>query len=695
LKTLFFLLHILSCLASFAQEPAVRGGGLNRGGGGKSPIGGISDRLGTLNNGGGGGGQLDSLKKRNKLEDSITISYRLIANTLRYKLDSSISEYVRFPIPHNYIALGNNGAPAKPILFEPIMKSGFDEGKHALDIYKWKIENIKSYQTTRPYSELAYALGSGAEQLIQFTHTQNVKKDWNVAFDYRLISAPGYFRNQKNNHDNLVLNSHFISKNKRYQNWFIYLVNGLKHSDFGGIKTASDIDNPIFVDRSTVQTLLGNSAGAFGNPFSNKIESGQIEKNKTIYLKQSYDLGKKDSLVINDSTTIPLFYSKLRFEHTLTSNTESFAYKGLTSDSTYYKTYSSSDILFTKSGANWQIEDKWKNLINDFSVYSFPDAKNTLQYIKAGVSFENRKGSFYKNFTPIGSKSIYNIIGHFTYKNITKNKQWDIDATGNIYFAGFNSGDYEAKASLTRLSKSKLGNIKIGFENINRTPSFIYYNQSVFGYNPFTNTSKENHLQLTAQIFNPKNKQNISVQLLQSSNLMTWQNFNTYKREDLFNMLKFRFERSFKVYKKIVWHTNVEAQQMVIGNANINYAKLYTRNRIAYEGSLGKKNLKLATGLEIRYLAPYKIDAWSPLNSQFVYQDSISSKNNLPDIHAYMHFNITSFNGFLRVENLNTARYVNGAINQGLWFTNNNMVAVRYPSPGMVFRFGVYWRFVN
>ena len=41
------------------------------------------------------------------------------------------------------------------------------------------------FQTTRPYTELSYVLGSKAEQLISVTHTQNRKSNanfsWNTA----------------------------------------------------------------------------------------------------------------------------------------------------------------------------------------------------------------------------------------------------------------------------------------------------------------------------------------------------------------------------------------------------------------------------------------------------------------------------------------------------------------------------------
>lgn len=97
-------------------------------------------------------------------------------------------------------------------------------------------------------------------------------------------------------------------------------------------------------------------------------------------------------------------------------------------------------------------------------------------------------------------------------------------------------------------------------------------------------------------------------------------------------------------------------------------------------------------GLEFRYRTPYKADGYSPVQGQFYYQDSITVKNPLPDISAYMHFRIRPFKAFVRIENLNTARKM---ADGGFGFTNNNLIAPNYAMPGLQFRLGVYWSFVN
>ena len=117
----------------------------------------------------------------------------------------------------------------------------------------------------------------------------------------------------------------------------------------------------------------------------------------------------------------------------------------------------------------------------------------------------------------------------------------------------------------------------------------------------------------------------------------------------------------------------------------------FTHQRFGFEGNLGFKNLVFSTGLEGRYHTSYKADNYSPLQSQFFYQDTQTISLELPDIAAYVHFRIRSFTTYFRVENLNTMRVKDGSFG----FTNNNLAAPDYPYPGAQIRLGIFWGFIN
>ncbi|MGL6069247.1 MAG: putative porin, partial [Sediminibacterium sp.] len=178
----------------------------------------------------------DSLQKRDRFADSITIYYRYFDSTRNRILDSSINDFTtRFPLPYTYHTLGNYGTAAQSLIFQPNLKAGFDPGFHQYDIYKFTLENTKFYQTTRPYTELAYALASKSEQLVDLVHTQNKKSNFNFGFEYRFSSAPGALKNQNAIHNNFRFTTHYQTKNRKYEIFFTYFSNKAASSENGGL----------------------------------------------------------------------------------------------------------------------------------------------------------------------------------------------------------------------------------------------------------------------------------------------------------------------------------------------------------------------------------------------------------------------------------------------------------------------------
>jgi len=631
-----------------------------------------------------GGANTDSLKRRDKNEDSITVRFRYLDSTRNYLLDSSIADFSRrFPIPATNIYLGNNGTASRSILFSPRLQPGWDPGFHSLDIYKLALEKVRFFNTTRPYSELSYMLGSRSETLIELLHTQNIKPNFNFAFQYHLISAPGFFKNQKTNHNNYLLTSRYESVNKRYNAYLILLVNNLQSGENGGIEDSS-LTDPDYKDRFNIPTKLGGDQADSRSFFSIDVGTGNRYKEVTFLLRQQYDFGKKDSIV-TDSTVVPLFFPRLRFEHTLQYGSRKYEFRDFVGDSVYYKT--NYDTTLNSAVDTFALKDQWKEMINDFSIYQFPDAKNLHQFFKVGAALQNISLENIK-----GNKKLFNVFGHVEYRNRTRDQKWDMQANGKLYFTGLNTGDYYAYVSLQRFVGKRLGYAQVAFENVNRTPSFIYDARSSF-YLVKTGTDfkKENTIHLFATLLQPALRLNLSGHYYLITNYTYLEKYYQLQQEaTLFNFLQIALQKTVKLGKQWNWHAEVYFQK-TIGNAPVNAPLIYTRNRIGYEGKLGFKNLDIAFGAEVKYHTPYKADAYSPLLGQFYYQDSIKINNPMPDIAGYLHFRIKSFKLYFRAENLNTAQFGS----DGFGFTRNNFAAPGYAYPGLQIRLGVYWSFVN
>jgi Putative porin len=657
---------------AFSQADVIRGGM------------GRLKQFGNIRTGGSTG--TDSIRRRDKNEDSITIRFRYLDSTRNYLLDSSINDFTRrFPIPATNIFLGNTGSPSRSILFSPFLRPGWDPGFHVLDVYKWTMDKVRFFNTTRPYSELNYQLASKSEQVIEILHTQNVKPNWNFSFQYRMINAPGFFQNQKINHNNYLFNSWFQTVNKRYNNYLVLLGNKLQAGENGGIDDAEDyLNDPDYKDRYIIPVKLGGDKQATRNFFNTDVGTGNRYNEFTVLLRQQYDFGKKDSLV-TDSTVVPLFYPRLRFEHSFQFAKYKYEYSDYVGKAAYYK--ANYDTTLSDPVDTVYFKDQWKELLNDFSIYQFPDAKNLQQFIKIGAAIQNLSQS-----SP-AKHNYYNVFGHAEYRNKTRNQKWDLEANGKLYFTGLNAGDYSVYANIQRaIGKKTPGYVQLGFENVNREPSFIFNANSSF-YLPQPspkNFKKENTTHLFASLFQPSLRLKLSghYYLLTNYSYLT-SYYQLQQNSSLFNVLLVSAEKTIKLGKRWYWHADVYFQQKV-GNADVNLPQLFTRNRIGYEGNLGFKSLNIAFGLEARYHTPYKADGYSPALGHFFSQDSIRI-NNLPDIAAYLHFRIRSFKAYVRLENLNAAKAGNGGLN----FTNNNFAAPGYPYPGMLMRVGIYWNFIN
>lgn len=681
LRPYLLILLCLTVLQVSAQDPRAqplptRGGmPVNMGG-----IGGNRQGMGNLLRSEG----TDSLKRRDKNEDSITIFYRLLDRWGPFMLDSSVSDFTRrFPIKASTIHLGNLGSASRSLLFSAPGQIGLDPGFHAYDLYKWSEEDVRFFQTTRPYSEINYQLGSRVEQLISLLHTQNIKPNWNFMFQYRLVNSPGIFQHQRSNHNNYLFSSRYQSNNLRYHVWMYVLGNRLQSEENGGIiDTTNILDDPIYNDRFNIPVWLGGTSTFSANFFSNAISTGNRYRQTQFLWRQQYDLGKRDSLV-TDSTVVPLFFPRLRLEHQLRYDRSDYNFFDKQPRFEFYERfYPGRPAQFD----SLELRDNWRTLSNSFSIYQFPDAKNLQQYFKLGAELQVLQGQ-----TRNGEFSFVNTIGQFLYRNVTRNKKWEIELGGQVFLAGEHSGDYQIRMQLQRSLASRNGTILVGAQQINRTPSFIYDARSCFFLTSSTfSFKKENYTQFFSVIDWGALDLTLRGDYFLVNNFSYLLDFQKpFQAISLFNVLQLQALKTFRLAKHFRWHAEFYFQQRV-GAAPLNLMPFFTRHRLAYEGNLGFKNLKLATGLEARYRPPYKADSYSPLLGQFFFQDRVVISNTLPDISAYVNFRIRPFTAFVRAENLNTARDL-----QGFGFTRNNLLAEGYPLQGLHLRVGIFWQFVN
>jgi hypothetical protein len=624
----------------------------------------------------------DSLQRRDRNADSITIFYKYFDSSRLRTIDSSINDFTtRFPLPYYYHTLGNYSTASQSYFFNPIMKPGFDAGFHQYDIYSYTLEGTRLYQTTRPYTELSYVLGSKAEQLLSITHTQNRNSNLNFSVEYRFNNAPGNLKNQNASQNNFRFVTHYQTLNKKYENFFVFISNKSASSENGGLQDVTKLDSLALNDPYELETRLGKAGTAGRNPFNTAVNTGNIYKNTTFLYRHHFDLGSRDSLV-TDSVTYQLFYPRFRIEHTFRYTTSNYNFFDKFVDSARYRKYFN---YITANDVPISFKDAWSDLYNEFSLISFPDKNNLSQFLKVGVALQNLKGTFNDS---VATLSLYNLSLLGEYRNRTRNQVWDIEATGQLFVNGFHSGDYAAYISMKRMLGKKLGYLNIGFQNVNRAPSFILNPISSFPVSNRSSYGKENLIRFFALYENPRSGWKLGGAYFAVNNYMYFDSFFSAKQyASLFNVLHLNAEKKFRLSRYWNWYTEIHFQQTT-GQPPVNLPFILTRNRLAFEGNFAT-NLFLSTGLEIRYTTAYKADDYSPFLGQYFVQNT-NTITNRPDIAAFLHFRIKSFKGFLRIENLNTLN-----VKSGFSFNKPNFMTTYNPGTGLWTRFGLWWNFVN
>lgn len=625
----------------------------------------------------------DSLKKRDNLADSITIFFRYFDSTRTRRFDSTLNDYsLRSPIPYTHYNMGNMGSAAQSYLFQPRMLPGFDPGFHAFDIYNYSLENTRLFQTTRPYTEFNYSLASSAEQMISFLHTQNKKSNFNFSAEYRFSNAPGNLKNQNASINNFRFTSRYQTNNKRYEGLLIAIVNKNAAAENGGLENEARLDS-LFNNAFELPTRLGRAGLVSRNPFNTSVNTGNIYRETTVFYRHHYDIGQKDSLV-TDSSVIQLFYPRLRFEHDLNYSTRQYRFFDYNIDSVNsdrYRKY----FNFRNPNDTIQYSDQWNRLSNTFSLISYPDKKNLSQFLKLGVTLENIKGTFQDTTTLAG---LYNIYASGEYRNRTRNQVWDMEARGSLYINGLNAGDYDAFISLKRMLSKKTGYLTVGFNNVNRSPAMLFDRISSFPISNRTDYNKQNLTRLFGKYENPQQRLSITGNYYLVSNYLYFDSFFTARQAaTVFNVLQISLNKQFRLSRKWNWYSEVHLQPLT-GQPPVNLPLIFTRNRVAFEGTF-YRNLQLSTGLEMIYHTPYERDNYSPFLGQFFVQNGMTFSNR-PDIHYFMHFRIRSFQGFFRLENLNSLN-----IKKGFEFTQLSRLADHYRQLGLWMRFGLWWSFVN
>jgi hypothetical protein len=617
----------------------------------------------------------DSTIMKSKLDwkdEQARIYFNRLHSAVAQYPDTTVSRFHRFePVqPWWYKDLGIYGTALRNQFFNPVTAPGLSLGYHIFDPYKYTLDSLAFYNTTRPYSAFSFMLGSKSEQHVSILHTQNISPGWNFAGAIRYITSEGFFRQLKPSALSGSFSTNYQSDNQRYYVAAGFVYNRFKQNESGGIVADSLLKNPIFSDRQLIDVRLpatANRAAAVQN----------MLRDWDFYLQNNYSFGRTDTIYNEDSTAVQYpFTPRFRLKHQLRLHSERHYYLDRMADSTRYLfagnlLISPRDSLFGYQ--NWFYAD------NKFSLNGFIGKRSELVAIEAGLG--NRIDRFNSTTHQSNSNSV---VSNYVFGEIKKEAfaagQWSYNAMAQFFFTGEAVGNFQLKGSVLK-DLGKWGMLSAGFQQSLANAPYAW-NQ--FATNYFERTydfNKTSATQVWGQVAIEKLRLQIGISnhilanyLYYDETLTPRQQSEAFSVLQLFGRKEFRVG-AFSLDNEIAW-------QQPTANAPVNLPALLLRHKLGVETFMFNKALLIATGLELRYHTAYYLDGYTPYFNQFYYQRSTKYSNS-PECNAYFNFKIRNFRAFVLAGQLQ--RLV----------SENVMNAPGYPAQDLMFRFGFNWILIN
>jgi len=630
------------------------------------------------------GNELDSLrKKEEQVVDSVVFTSKYIRYTNRSLLNSATRTLALDTSLHNVqnysplyqptsptIGLGSLGIAYRDLLFNPSKTIGFDAGFHALDRYLMTQDDIKYYRARSPYTELYYVNGSFQEQMLRVTHSQNIKPNWNIGANYNRIGSEGFYTNQDADHLNAALFTWYESPGKRYNLLANALFNTIKAGENG-----STPNDSVFLDESSIRKDA--EYVRFSETGNNRPR--QTWKQKSFFLKQSYYIGRMDSLK-SDSLGTQILPTQ-RVSHAITYTTDR------------YKFFRNEPDLF---GAlpNISVPDSTvtndstmvNNLRNEFT-YSFYLRGKTVGFLKNEVKldlglqhdlYHYEQKDFRENFQNI---TLSAGIGYRFSDRV------NIEAELRQIAQGRNAGDFLYEANTSFLLSKSLGRIVLGAYSQNKSPEQMYerVDYQFHQWDRSFDRTKINNLSFLYD--------NASVGLLAKAEYFLVSNYLYYKETatekqiepaqlgNSINLLKLTVGKNFKFgnlhLDNFVVYQKTDYQDVLRTPEIYSYHSLYFALNLF-------KVLDTRFGFDVRFNTPYQNPAYSINTSQFYNDSQPVEFSTEPIVDAWIKANLRRTSLFVKYDYANQ-----GLLSKGFYTVK------RYPMQDALLKFGLSWKFYN
>ena len=632
-------------------------------------------------------------------DEEATISYEHLNSAKTHTTDTSLHTFQRNPFLQPwYRDLGNTGSPAYNLLFTPENRVGPSLGYHVNDIYRFQLDSLPFYNTNRPYTIFNYQLGSKLEQIAGVMHTQNIQPNWNFVVEYRKTYSPGFYKIERNNNDNACFSTNYKSLDKHYALYAGMVYNKEQHDENGGIVNVKELDTSRYFDRSTVDVTYQNDAYSL-----TRSAISNMQRDFGLLLYQTYTFGPSDT-TYNDDSTHYTYRIKPRFSigHKLELSSEKHLYKDLTPDSTRYTTLfnasfpSSGAYYYVPGGDSIQTQQTWFWIDNEVTLNGFigPEGDQLKFTAGAGNRFDEFVSSPVASGVPDRDKVLSNYLTGEIKKEALSGGQWQYGAKATFFATGDYAGNFNLNAEIGRDFKNNNGGFVAGFQQNLGSAPYSYTNYENDYAKLLYSFNKESITDFYATFELRKFRFSAGVKNYTIDNYIYINEAETPAQYTIpVNISQVWIRKVFKAGN--FYLDNELVYQQTAANAPINVPALMGRHQFTYERSLFGKNLKIATGIEVKYNTSYHPAGYDALLNRFFYQNS-SYADNIPEMSVFLNFRIKHFRAFIMGDQLQQIFATNNTLFVGTPALYNSAIYTpAYTTPNLIIRFGFSWILVN
>jgi hypothetical protein len=277
------------------------------------------------------------------------------------------------------------------------------------------------------------------------------------------------------------------------------------------------------------------------------------------------------------------------------------------------------------------------------------------------------------------SGGLYGGVGNF----------FQLVSDGKLYLIGYNAGDLDISATMTGLfSLADLQWLLTLHGNIKReTPAFLYqkYISNHVKWNHFDNDKllPTNSTMVKASVANNNTNLKLGSYYTLVDNYTFFNDSATADQTRLpLNIFGMSLKKTFSFWK---FKSNHELIYQVSGNKDVlslptlsyftsNYIEQWFFNRV----------LHVQLGFDTRYFTEYNAYANMPATSMYYIQNQNNVIGNYPYVDVFLNFKVKRTNFVVKYDHVNTDL-----------FSTNYFMALHYPMPQRMLKFGISWTFYD